>query len=54
MCQHYEAEQRSIFRSERTERLRKWQAHESGEHKLSDDEIRQMVVEEMMARDAGV
>ena len=53
MCQHYEAEQRSIVRSEREERRRRWEAHESGERPLSVDEVAKMIAEELMARDAG-
>lgn len=53
MCQHFEAEQRSIFKGERQERRRKLELHQSGEQPLTDDEIRNLMVEELMARDAG-
>ena len=53
MCQAVEGEQRSLMATERWERRKVWEKHESGEVPLSDEQITELVVEEIMARDAG-
>ena len=53
MCQAYEGEKAYLFRSERAQRRARWEAHKSGEQPLTDEELQTLMVEEMMARDAG-
>jgi hypothetical protein len=53
MCQAYEAEQRAIFSSERADRRKALEDHESGKKTLTQEEITRLMVEELMARDAG-
>lgn len=53
MCQAYAGEQRSIFKMERQERIRKLQAHITGEKLLTNEEIMQIQIEQLMAHDAG-
>jgi hypothetical protein len=53
MCQAYAAEARLVGSSERSERQRKFDAHKSGEAPMTDEQLRRLMIEEMMARDAG-
>ena len=52
MCQAFESEKRSLIAVEQTKLRRKWEAHESGERPLSQDEINELVVRKIMLDDA--
>lgn len=53
MCQQFENEQRFMFHQERRDRRQKLDDHLSGKAPLTDDEIKRLMIEELMARDAG-
>lgn len=48
MCQQYDGERQYMVRSELREIRRKWERHESGEAPLTDEEIKDLVVQKMM------
>lgn len=53
MCQAFEGEQRALMSMERFQRRQTWEKHKSGEEILSEKQIRDLIAEEIMARDAG-
>jgi hypothetical protein len=53
MCQAYEGEARSIARGERHEISEAWRKHQSGERRLTDAELRDLVIQRLMLDDAG-
>lgn len=48
MCQAYEGEKQYVIASELSEIRRKWEAHKSGEHQLTEEEIKELVIQKMM------
>lgn len=52
MCQAFEGEKRSMIARDQDEIARMWAAHKSGEHRLSADELKELVVRKIMLDDA--
>lgn len=48
MCQAYDGEKQFVIANELSEIRKKWEAHKSGEHPLTDEEIKALVIQKLM------